>query len=391
MKIVHLTTSFSGGAGIASVRVNDALNLVGIESRILSRDNYPESKKIKYIRRLKSSTNTIFQSKFVQNSNDLVTPFSVNFLEIQSKLLSMADIVHIHSYYNLLNHSFLKNLMSIPKAVFFTMHDQRLFTGGCHYSRDCTKYLNFCGNCPQVNIPFRSLIKKSFINQQAIFSNVANVRIISPSFWLKSIASESKILSKTPIRVIRNPIPKIFFDYPIISHRNSDSIRIAFVAANLDNPYKGFKTFAEAINKIALTNKRRITVVLIGKGGNKAFNSNVCVDKVLAQNNLEMAELLSSVDLLVVPSNQDNSPSVIGEALSMGVSVIGSRIGGITEILNEFGMPTFKVGAHDELSEKILEMGNFNQKKEIREKSKKYFSEELIANNLIEFYTEALV
>lgn len=391
MKVVHLTTSLSGGAGIASVRVNDALNLVGIESKILSRENYPKSKKLTSVRRLMSSTNTVFQSKFVQNSNDLVTPFSVNFLDIHSELLSLADIVHIHSYYNLLNDSFLKNLVSIPKVVFFTMHDQRLFTGGCHYSRECTNYLNHCGNCPQVNIPFHYLIKKSFINQQAIFSSATNVRLISPSFWLKSIASESKILSKVPIRVIRNPIPRIFFDYPITSHSNKDTIRIAFVAANINNPYKGFKTFVEAINKIAITNRRRVTVMLVGKGGDAAFNSNVYVEKVVAQNDLEMAELLSLVDLLVVPSNQDNSPSVIGEALSMGITVLGSQIGGIPEILNEFGMPTFKVGECNELSEKILELGEFRKKEEIREKSKKYFSEEVIANNLLEFYTEALV
>ena len=42
-----------------------------------------------------------------------------------------------------------------------------------------------------------------------------------------------------------------------------------------------------------------------------------------------MASLLSTIDLVIVPSSQDNSPSVIGEALAVGVPVMGSDVGGI--------------------------------------------------------------
>jgi glycosyltransferase involved in cell wall biosynthesis len=104
-----------------------------------------------------------------------------------------------------------------------------------------------------------------------------------------------------------------------------------------------------------------------------------------------MAEILSTVDLLVVPSNQDNSPSVIGEALSMGITVIGSRTGGITEILDDFRMPTFKVGEHDDLANKIMNLTELRQKEEIREQSKKYFSEEIIADKLFKIYKDAII
>jgi len=390
MKVLHLTTSLGGGAGIATVRVNNALDLIGIDSAILSRNSLNKSSRLSSILTVASSANTLLQSKILQKSDDLVTPLSVNFLDINSKIINSADLIHVHSYYNLLNNSFLKALVALRKPIFFTLHDQRLFTGGCHYSRDCNNYLNSCNSCPQVKVPLQFLVKNSFLKQESIFMNANNVELISPSIWLKDMAKESKILAGVPIRVLKNPIPRIFFEYPINSHRKTDAIRIAFIAAHIDNPYKGLNVFIQAINQIATMKKIKITVILIGQGRNVTFNPVVQIERDTATSDIKMAEILSRVDLLVVPSNQDNSPSVIGEALSMGITVLGSRTGGISEILDEFRMSTFIVGEFGQLAEKILEITEFERKEEIREQSKKYFSEEIIARQLIEFYTEAI-
>jgi len=390
MKVLHLTTSLSGGAGIATVRINNALNLIGVDSDILSRNSLNANSKFSSILTIASSANTVLQSKILQKSDDLVTPLSINFLDINSKIINLADLIHIHSYYNLLNTSFLKSLVAIQKPIFFTLHDQRLFTGGCHYSRDCSNYLNNCSRCPQVKSPFQFLVKSSFMKQKSIFMDTNNIEIISPSFWLKDVAKKSKILADFPIRVLKNPIPRIFFEYPIKSRRKTDELKIAFIAAQINNPYKGINVFIQAVNKIAAEQKTKITVVLIGQGRNVRFNPLVQINRHTAASDIQMAELLSEVDLLVVPSNQDNSPSVVGEALSMGLTVLGSRTGGITEILDEFKMPTFMVGESDQLARRILEMTEFTQKEEIREQSKKYFSEEIIAKKLLEFYKESL-
>jgi len=54
-----------------------------------------------------------------------------------------------------------------------------------------------------------------------------------------------------------------------------------------------------------------------------------------------MAMTLSGMDLVVIPSNQDNFPSVIGESLACGTRVIGTQVGGIPEALDIFGLPSF--------------------------------------------------
>jgi glycosyltransferase involved in cell wall biosynthesis len=392
MRVIHLATSLDGGAGIAALRINEALKIIGVESEILSRNNFFAKKsglfKLGILKKLTSSVNTLFQSKIVQKTDDLVTPQSISVLDF--KLLDSADLIHVHSYYNLLSYSDIMSLTKIGKPVFFTMHDQRLFTGGCHYSRECNQYLIDCSNCPQVNDKFKLIVSRSFLKQKAAFANAKNITITSPSIWLKKNATESQILNKIPIHVVKNPIPRIYFEHPINLYKEKDSLKIAFIATNLLNPYKGLDVFIKSLNKLVTLTTKKITVVVAGHGDDIKFDARIIVERVIVKGDSAMAKFLSTVDILVVPSTQDNSPSVIGEALSMGVTVIGSNTGGITEILTDFEMPIFPVNDHENLATIILNLKQVSNRSQIREKSKYYFSEEIIANKLLNLYSKTI-
>ncbi len=49
-----------------------------------------------------------------------------------------------------------------------------------------------------------------------------------------------------------------------------------------------------------------------------------------------VSNIYSAIDILAVPSSQDNSPNVIAEALCNNVKIIGSSFGGIPELLQQF-------------------------------------------------------
>lgn len=49
----------------------------------------------------------------------------------------------------------------------------------------------------------------------------------------------------------------------------------------------------------------------------------------------DVASIVRDADLLVLPSRYDNSPCVIGEALSAGVPVVGTSVGGVPELVSE--------------------------------------------------------
>jgi len=394
MKIVQLATSLSGGAGIAALRMSNALNIIGEDSTIISRDRILTtgksdiiSTKINLLKRLESSAVTLSQSKMLQKNNDLVTPWSINTSKIKMEVFEQADIIHIHAYYNFLNNSSLRKILDLGKPTLFTLHDQRLFTGGCHYSRECNNFQDDCTACPQVRKPFAHIVKRSFSKQKDLFGYVKNVELVSPSHWLANYAKKGVISKDLPIHVIKNPIPKIFFETKVPEQKKLDGLfRVAFIATNLQNPYKDLPVFTEAINEYSRVSSRKICVVLVGSGVIPNFEPTVQIENIQPSSESEMVLLLNTIDLVIVPSSQDNSPSVIGEALAVGVPVIGSDAGGIPEILRNFQMPVFPVGDVKQLTELITNWKPQIDREVTRGKAKKEFSEEVVGQELLNIY-----
>jgi glycosyltransferase involved in cell wall biosynthesis len=227
-----------------------------------------------------------------------------------------------------------------------------MFTGGCHYSGNCENFKNICEKCPQVRSGFRWLVVRDQIQKTKMYSKFGRIVTMSPSSWLAKLAQESTALKNTAIEVIQNPIPEEFIRH--LKLEKKSSYVVGFVSANLDNPYKGVDVLVKAMN--LLSSKKSIPpfrLVAIGKGSLKGLSNNVVVEYFQTKNNFEMIPLLDGIDLLVVPSNQDNSPSVIGEALLHGIPVLGSDVGGIPELLGRFNCQTFKSGSHVDLANEI--------------------------------------
>jgi glycosyltransferase involved in cell wall biosynthesis len=63
---------------------------------------------------------------------------------------------------------------------------------------------------------------------------------------------------------------------------------------------------------------------------------------------------MKNANCLIVPSLcYENSPTVIYEAIAVGLPIIASKIGGITELLLDYGGIMFDPGDERELSDKM--------------------------------------
>jgi hypothetical protein len=151
MKIAQITTSTSGGAGLAAVRLSDALNVVSQESTVVTQRTKDSGTSYK------SKAITLLQSQLVQKGPELVTTFSSTLIRTES--FKNYDILHFHGIYNLMS---IADLLKLAKErrIVITLHDQRLLTGGCHYSQECTQYKRKCSECPQVRSAFRKFVEK---------------------------------------------------------------------------------------------------------------------------------------------------------------------------------------------------------------------------------------
>ncbi|UCE13697.1 MAG: glycosyltransferase [Candidatus Heimdallarchaeota archaeon] len=64
----------------------------------------------------------------------------------------------------------------------------------------------------------------------------------------------------------------------------------------------------------------------------------------------EMSSFYKSLDLLVVPSLHDGLPNILLEGIASGIGVVGSRTGGISEVLKNFPELLFRPGDSQELA-----------------------------------------
>ena len=363
MKILHLTTSFSGGAGIAARRICQAQIEYGLNASILGGQVKTETQMFQRetlierprIQEIQSSLVTFVQSNLIQKGEFLTTPVSIDAISIRDARVIDADIVNIHAFYNLLSMGEIAQLAK-HKSVVVTLHDQRLFTGGCHYSLECNQYKTVCGKCPQVKKYATPMIKfahRAELVNRATFQKIAYA---TPSEWLMKKAKESALLRNSEIEVINNPIPAVFQSIP--RSKKSDVFTIGFVSENLNNPYKGITALVEAVNIVSKS--LNVVLRLYGTGEVKGLYKNVKVEYSRFDGDAEGVLAFNNCDVIVIPSIQDNSPSVLTESIMSGVPVIASKVGGITEILSKYGLPGFEPGDFRELA-KLLEFQAVNK------------------------------
>ena len=112
----------------------------------------------------------------------------------------------------------------------------------------------------------------------------------------------------------------------------------------------------------------------------------------LGNPDFQFEEFWLKIDYLLVVSRADNSPNVIHEAKLLGIPVIATEVGGITELLNE-GQDIF-ISDNDQVVEQILSSlkkissfpSNIKANKIIRD-YRDYTNRSL--ENLIEIYESA--
>ncbi len=396
MRILQLSTSTTGGAGIAALRAHEALIKSGTDSTLftLSPANMLESKAASvrtfdrnWLYRIKSKSLTFLQYRLIQKGPHLQTPLS---LGINPGLIPVTnyDVIHIHSMYNFLNTESLRVLLKKNNSVFLTLHDQRFVSGGCHGSLECENFKSGCKKCPQVRAPFRFLVTRSLQQMRSLLESSSNKPVLlTPSKWLNDIASE--VFPGIKSVLLPNCIGDEFFGLKDNSddlHERVKIQKIGFISLDLNNPYKGLDVFLKALSKLSSEIKQDLTVVLLGEGRVNDLPTDVnfvFLGKLLGH---QRVEAMNELDLVVIPSKQDNMPNVMCESLSLGIPVIGSRVGGIPEILDQFGMPIFDSGDDETLSE-ILEDALVNGLRKVnRDLAFELFSSENYAKNVISIY-----
>ena len=322
MRIAQISTSSTGGAGIAATRLNDGLRTLDIESTIISPGNNLVNTRSDFVSKLA----TLLQESATRQLYGIATPFSISKID-RDELIRNFDILHIHNWYNLLSTQDLKYLGDRTPLI-FSMHDERLLTGGCHMTLGCNGFLEGCRNCPAVVLG-KSTISHVKESISELLIHLPKFEVVTPSHWMKMQWD----LAYPNIGSVSTIIPNII-SHPEATTRkfSSDEILdIIFISANLLTPVKGLRNLISAITKYDLTSNIRLH--LVGKGVLKSLPKNLDVNVYGQLTPNEVSIVMKNSDLLVVPSLSENSPNVIAEAQLQGLPVLASNVGGNSELI----------------------------------------------------------
>ena len=329
IQIIHISTSHTGGAGLAARRLNAALREDGYSSLFMACANesfVPKSNEIAVQRtltqRLKGALLVRVQRRI--SSKTYFTLGSIGAVKASTlRGYSRNDsVMHIHNWFNLADLILFRKLLLQGWKLVFTMHDMRLLTGGCHYSLNCHNYLKGCHSCPFLPSLLKGIPPKNLADFRELLLQFSDqIELICPSVWLQTLAIESQILPKESIHFIPNvhnwQIPSIHRAI-VTQRRNPHCIDIGVASMDVTSPLKGGDFLPEII-KIASDRKLQINIVFLSDYDSRGESQE---------------NFWKNIDYLLVASRADNSPNVIHEAKLRQVPVIATKVGGITELLN---------------------------------------------------------
>lgn len=248
------------------------------------------------------------------------------------------DIVHLHNLHgNYINIELLfKYLKENSIKTIWTFHDTWAFTGKCVYFSiaNCYKWKDECKKCPIIHDSPKSYIDKSnwcFKKKKELFSNL-NLTIVSPSNWLASLAKMS-FMKDYPVEVINNGVNTDIFKNRKSEFRKEYNIEDKKIILGVASPWSRRKGLNDFI-KLSKVLDNNYIIVLIGVNDKQIqqLPHNIIGIK-RTENQIKLAEIYSTSDILFNPTYEDTYPTVNIEAIACNTPVLTYDTGGSSEFI----------------------------------------------------------
>jgi glycosyltransferase involved in cell wall biosynthesis len=331
---------------MAAINTHEALLQSNVRSRIIflkeGLSNNPSitslnSSKIRYklSRFLNTALEIILSKGFVKKGYGI---FSLGLFGVKLKRhawLRWADVIHIHwANYGLID---ISEINDWGKPVVWTLRDMWAFTGGCHYSLDCTQYKNECNTCPMLRGGVRQHVSKYLFSRKYQYLNNSNITWVAVSQHMKINADSSTILSGALIKMIPSGVN--CSDYKIIDKNEArlalnlplDKKIILIGATNIRDTYKGFEYIKSSLQKLS----PEIVVLTFGGGG--LLGSEAPQKKIVNLGFVDRVEKLNLIycaaDLFLAPSVNEAFGKTFVEAQASGLPVVCFANTGPEEII----------------------------------------------------------
>lgn len=227
--------------------------------------------------------------------------------------------------------------------VFAHVADHWWLTGHCAYPLGCPRWRTGCGRCPRLDSPPAIRQDGSHWNwrrKQRIFRS-SRLRVATLSRWILDRCRRSILApSIVEARVVPGGVDQTLFrpgdrtcarralGWPL------DQTILMF-AANLGaaNPYKDYPTLRSAMASLAQRIDAPTTLVVVGREQATERIGPVTIRHDPYRKGAAMAQCYQAADVYVHAAIEEVFGLVVAEAMSTGLAVVASDVGGVPELV----------------------------------------------------------
>jgi glycosyltransferase involved in cell wall biosynthesis len=357
MRVVLLSTSdLAGGAARAAFRLMQGLRALDHDCSMLVRQKLSTDKDVHPVvfdegaaaSRREREAGRIRQYCIERNrtaiSNTWFSLPAPGYDLSHHEKIQSADILHLHWVSQLLSPPGIARLQDLGKPpIVWTLHDQRPFTGGCHFSAGCQRYETDCKACPQLRRTDFGLTEASLDESRECIGR--NVVVACPSRWMSDCAQRSSLFKGTRIVVIPGGVDTNVFKPRRAQARKElgldpTSVYLLAGADYGEEQRKGFHLLREAVRlnlaqpgfRDAVAAKR-IRFLVFGHASPWAGIDLPTLALGRLDSEPALAKVYAASDAFLLPSLEDNLPNTMLESVCSGTPVIGFAIGGLPDVI----------------------------------------------------------
>jgi glycosyltransferase involved in cell wall biosynthesis len=354
MKTLILNTyDIAGGAARAAYRLHTGLQRAGIDSQLMVQ--MKQSNDLSVLGRKSSSgvgqiltglrtTLDHLPLKFAANQKNITT-FSPQFIPDTLKKRVTEhnpDIINLHW----INSGFcqIESLAKFRKPLVWTLHDMWAFTGGCHYSQGCDRYTQSCGACPELNSKSHLDLSRWIWSRKHRSWRHLNLTVVALSEWMAACARASSLFKDTRIEIIPNgidtnvyrPLNRSFAREVLKLPQDKKLILFGALSATSDKR-KGFHLLQPALQSLSQSGwQDQCELVILG--ANRPTNPPDLGFPVhylgTLADDISLVLAYSAADVFTLPSEQDNLPNTVMEAIACGTPCVGFKVGGLPDMID---------------------------------------------------------